>query len=129
MYCEIVYLIEQDVLDVAAADDAVSWGPGLRWGVMGPSLLWHLGGGEGGIQHFMDTLMGPMQAMWASLGNPDLTPELKQKIIDGVLAEADGRSIDDLAAQRDAMLLGLKAVRAKYDGSERQVAASTQAGR
>ena len=129
LYREIVYLIEQDVLDVAAADDAVSWGPGLRWGVMGPSLLWHLGGGEGGIQHFMDTLMGPMQAMWASLGNPGLTSELKQKLIDGVLAEADGRSIEDLAAERDAMLLGLEAVRAKYEGSERQLAASTQAGR
>ena len=55
LYREVVYLIGQGVLDVADADDAVSWGPGLRWGVMGPNLLWHLGGGEGGIQHFMDT--------------------------------------------------------------------------
>src|SRR3954469_1889994 len=57
LYREVVHLIEQGVLDVADSDDAVSWGPGLRWGVMGPSLLWHLGGGEGGIRHFMDTLM------------------------------------------------------------------------
>jgi 3-hydroxyacyl-CoA dehydrogenase len=47
LYREVVYMIEQGVLDVADADDAVSWGPGLRWGVMGPNLLWHLGGGEG----------------------------------------------------------------------------------
>jgi hypothetical protein len=44
-----------------------------------------------------------------------MTPELEQKIIDGVLDEADGRSIDELAAQRDAMLLGLQAVRATYE--------------
>ncbi|HXN94356.1 MAG TPA: 3-hydroxyacyl-CoA dehydrogenase NAD-binding domain-containing protein, partial [Candidatus Acidoferrales bacterium] len=50
LYREVVYLIEQGVLSVSDADDAVSWGPGLRWGVMGPSLLWHIGGGEGGIQ-------------------------------------------------------------------------------
>ncbi|MDT5257959.1 MAG: hypothetical protein QOD10_3039, partial [Mycobacterium sp.] len=56
LYREVVYLIGQGVLDVADADDAVSWGPGLRWGVMGPNLLWHLGGGQGGIQHFMDHL-------------------------------------------------------------------------
>src|ERR1700754_4294035 len=75
LYREVVHLIDQGVLDVADADDAVSWGPGLRWGVMGPSLLWHLGGGEGGIQHFMDTLMGPMATqMWPALGNPQLTP-------------------------------------------------------
>jgi 3-hydroxyacyl-CoA dehydrogenase len=116
LYREVVYLIDQEVLDVADADDAVSWGPGLRWGVMGPNLLWHLGGGEGGIRHFMDHLMGPMaEDMWPTLGHPQMTPELEQKIIDGVLHEADGRSIDELAAQRDAMLLALQAVRAPYD--------------
>jgi carnitine 3-dehydrogenase len=125
LYREVVYLIQQDVLDVADADDAVSWGPGLRWGVMGPSLLWHLGGGEGGIQHFMDHLMDRMADGWPGLGNPELTPELKRKIVDGVLEEADGHSIDELTAQRDAMLLGLQAVRAKYDESGRRIAAAT----
>jgi 3-hydroxyacyl-CoA dehydrogenase len=115
LYREVAYLIDQGVLDVAAADDAVSWGPGLRWGVMGPNLLWHLGGGEGGIQHFMDTLMDPMAAMWSALGNPAATPELKQKIVDGVMAEAAGHSVDELAAERDAMLLGLLTVRANYE--------------
>lgn len=76
------------VLDVADSDDAVSWGPGLRWGVMGPHLLWHLGGGEGGIQHFMDTLMPRMVASWQELGTPEFTPELMEKIVGGVLEEA-----------------------------------------
>src|SRR4051794_29042180 len=88
-------------------------GPGLRWGVMGPNLLWHLGGGEGGIAHFMDTLMGPLAALWPVLGNPEMTTDLRQKIVDGVLVEADGRPIDQLASRRDAMLLELEAVRAK----------------
>jgi 3-hydroxyacyl-CoA dehydrogenase len=114
LYREVAYLIGEGVLDVADSDDAVSWGPGLRWGVMGPNLLWHLGGGEGGIDHFMDTLMDPLVAMWKSLGNPEMTPELKRTIVDGVLQEADGRSVDELAADRDAMLLALQAVRAGY---------------
>src|SRR5258706_2753778 len=45
LYREVVHLIEQGVLDVADSDTAVCWGPGLRWGVMGPILLFHLGGG------------------------------------------------------------------------------------
>jgi carnitine 3-dehydrogenase len=127
LYREVVYLIEQGVLDVADSDDAVSWGPGLRWGVMGPNLLWHLGGGEGGIQHFMDTLMGPMAtSLWPALGNPHLTPKIKEKIINGVLEEADGHSIDELAAQRDAMLLGLLAVRTKDAASGPPIAAARQ---
>src|SRR5580693_2336632 len=63
LYREIMYLIQQGVLSVADADDAVSYGPGLRWGVMGPSLQFHLGGGAGGIKHFIDHLMDPMAGM------------------------------------------------------------------
>ena len=128
LYREIAYLVEQDVLDVTAADDAVSWGPGLRWGVMGPSMLWHLGGGEGGIQHFMETLMGPLTAMWPTLGNPEMTPALKQKLVDGVLVEAGEHSIDELSTERDAMLLDLQAVRAKYDTAAQAVPATVKAG-
>src|SRR5882672_1279999 len=118
LYREIVYLVEQGVLNVVDADIAVSWGPGLRWGVMGQSLLWHLGGGEGGIRHFMDHLMGPLEAMWAALGTPTVTPEIKQTIVDGVLAEANGRSVDQLAQERDEVLLGLLALRRRIESAE-----------
>src|SRR3989440_3004378 len=50
LYKEIMYLIQHDVLSVEDADIAVSYGPGPRWGVMGQSLQWHLGGGAGGVQ-------------------------------------------------------------------------------
>ena len=71
LYREVMYLIQQDVLSVEDADVAVSYGPGLRWGVMGPSLQWHLAGGAGGIKHFMDPLAGVIK----SLGTPDITSE------------------------------------------------------
>jgi 3-hydroxyacyl-CoA dehydrogenase len=119
LYREIVYLVEQGVLNVVDADTAVSWGPGLRWGVMGQSLLWHLGGGEGGIRHFMDHLMGPLEGMWAALGTPAVTPELKQTIVDGVLQEAAGRSVDQLAQERDEVLLGLLALRRRTESAAR----------
>ena len=111
LYREVVYLIEQDVLSVSDADAAVSWGPGLRWGLMGPNLLFHLAGGQGGIQHFMEHLAGPMTTWWKDLGNPEFTPELKEKIVQGVLAEVGNQSIDELAEERDSLLLGLLALR------------------
>src|SRR5271170_2307392 len=115
LYREVVYLIEQGVLDVADSDTAVCWGPGLRWGVMGPNMLFHLGGGEGGIQHFMEHLAGPMASWWKDLGTPtEINPQIKQTIIEGVAQEADGRSIDQLAETRDEVLLGLLQLRAKH---------------
>jgi 3-hydroxyacyl-CoA dehydrogenase len=125
LYREVVYLIEQGVLDVADSDTAVCWGPGLRWGVMGPNLLFHLGGGEGGIQHFMEHLAGPMASWWKDLGTPtEINPQIKQTIIEGVGQEADGRSVDQLAETRDEVLLGLLQLRAKYSESSRLTKAS-----
>src|SRR4029077_4938018 len=113
LYREVMYLIQQDVLSVEDADDAVSYGPGLRWGVMGPSLLWHLGGGPGGIQHFMEHLMDPLTGLMKALGNPEVTDELKQTIIKGVLNEAGTRSTDQLAQEENEALVGLLKLRAK----------------
>src|SRR6202050_5626540 len=124
LYREVVYLIEQGVLDVADSDTAVCWGPGLRWGLMGPNLLFHLGGGPGGIQHFMDQFTGPLSTWWKDLGTiTEFSPEVKQTIVDGVLKEANGRSITELERERDEMLLELLATRSKdekaaHTGSE-----------
>jgi 3-hydroxyacyl-CoA dehydrogenase len=107
LYREVMYLIQHGVLNVADADVAVSYGPGLRWGVMGPSLQWHLGGGPGGIKHFMEHLMDPLAGMMKVLGTPDITPELKQTIVEGVLGEAGNRPVDQLAQKENELLVGL----------------------
>jgi hypothetical protein len=73
---------------------------------MGPNLLFHLGRGQGGIEHFMDHLSGPVSTWWKDLGTiTEFTPQTKQTIIDGALTEANGRSIEELEQERDAMLL------------------------
>jgi 3-hydroxyacyl-CoA dehydrogenase len=113
LYREVLYLIDQGVLSVADADDAVSWGPGLRWGLMGPSLQFHLGGGAGGIQHFTEHLLPAMEALWKVLGTPDLTPAFKQKLADGVHEVAAGRSVAELAEAENEALVGLLRLRAE----------------
>ena len=110
---EVYHLVAEDVVSVADVDTALSWGPGLRWGIMGQVLLNHLGGGQGGIEHFFKQFTGPISAWWKVLGNPQLTPDIQQKLIDGVHAEAGSRSIDELAAERDEILLGLIEMRNK----------------
>ena len=109
---EVMYLVDEDVISVGDIDAAVSYGPGLRWGVMGPMLLYHLGGGAGGIHHWFDQFTGPITAWWKVLGDPQITPQMRVKVTAGVMEEVAGRSIESLEVQRDRELMGLLKVRA-----------------
>src|SRR6266487_1091376 len=126
LYREMLYLIEQGVLSVEETDAAVCYGPGLRWGVMGQSLQWHVGGGAGGINHFMEHLMDPLQGMMKALGTPNITPELKQTVIEGVAREAAGRSVDQLAQKENEVLIWLLKLRANGDGVSPAVKSGAQ---
>jgi 3-hydroxyacyl-CoA dehydrogenase len=117
LWREAVHLVAEGVVSVADVDAAVSEGPGLRWSVMGPNLIFHLGGGRGGMTHFMEHLSVPFARMWADLGQPELTPELKAAIIRGVQAEAAGRSMEELEQERDRVILALLALRRPPGGS------------
>src|SRR6266849_5182369 len=101
------------VLSAADVDDALSWGPGLRWGIMGNMMLNHLGSGPGGIEHFFQQFAGPMTLSWKNLGSPELTPEVQKKLVDGVHAEVGSRTIEELEAERDEILLGLLELRTR----------------
>jgi len=110
---EVYYLVSEGVVSAADVDTALSWGPGLRWGVMGNMMLNHLGGGAGGIEHFFQQFTGPMTAWWKTLGSPVLSPEVQKKLIDSVHAEVGSRTIAALEAERDEVLLGLIELRKK----------------
>jgi len=110
---EVYYLVAEDVISAADVDTALCWGPGLRWGIMGNMMLNHLGGGRGGIEHFLQQFTGPMTAWWKTLGSPVLTPEVQRRLIDSVHAEVGSRTVEQLEAERDELLLGLLELRTK----------------
>jgi 3-hydroxyacyl-CoA dehydrogenase len=125
---EVYYLVAEGVVSAADVDTALCWGPGLRWGIMGNMMLNHLGGGPGGIEHFFQQFTGPMTAWWKVLGQPVLTPEVQKKLIDSVRAEVGSRSIAELEAQRDEVLLGLIELRAKAEKTPVVPRAAARAG-
>jgi 3-hydroxyacyl-CoA dehydrogenase len=125
---EVYHLVSEGVVTAADADTALSWGPGLRWGIMGSLLLNHLGGGQGGIEHFFAQFAGPMTAWWKVLGQPVLTPEVQKQLIDSVRTEVGSRSVDELAAERDEMLLELIELRKKVESGSATSAKTLRAG-
>jgi 3-hydroxyacyl-CoA dehydrogenase len=121
---EVYYLVANDILSATDVDAALTYGPGLRWGLMGNMMLNHLGGGPGGIEHFFEQFAGPLQASFKGLGNPDLTPEVQKKLVDAVHQEVGSRTIPELEAERDELILGLLQLRglgrAGGDSAERK---------
>lgn len=107
LWREAVHLAAEGVASVADIDAAVVAGPGARWAIMGPHMTFHLAGGQGGMGHFIDHLGPAVSTWWADLGTPQLNPQLRDQIVEGVAVEADGQSIDTLGDRRDQALIEL----------------------
>lgn len=112
LWREAIHLAAEGVASVGDIDRALAHGPGLRWAIMGPSLLFHLAGGDKGMRGLAHHLGPAFETWWADLGSAHLTPEVVEMLVQGVDAEADGRSVADLADQRDRVLLGYLKTRA-----------------
>jgi 3-hydroxyacyl-CoA dehydrogenase len=101
LWREAFYLVEQDVASVADVDAAIAYGPGLRWALYGPIALQHLSGGDAGLPHVWKHLMPAVQDWWKTLGTPDMTGALCDKLTAGVREELGDVSLDELERRRD----------------------------
>jgi 3-hydroxyacyl-CoA dehydrogenase len=113
LWREAFHLVDTGAVSVAEVDAAIAHGPGLRWALMGPCLLNHLSGGEGGLAHTLEHLGPLMERMWADLGNPRLTPELKSRLVAGVEDELSEVDQEAMLAERDRLLVGLVSAKAR----------------
>lgn len=64
LYREAVDLVLQGVCTLEDVDKACLYGPGLRYGILGPNLIFHLGGGQAGIQGILENILGPSLERW-----------------------------------------------------------------
>jgi carnitine 3-dehydrogenase len=107
LWREALHMVNEGMATVSEIDAAIVDGPGLRWAIMGPLLIFHLAGGEGGMGHMLDHFDPNEFANWSKLLAPQITAELRQKMVDGCLKEANGRTIADLERERDACLVAV----------------------
>jgi carnitine 3-dehydrogenase len=115
MWREALHMVAAGEATVEEIDASITYGPGLRWALMGPCLTFHLAGGQGGMGYMLDHFGAALLEPWTRLEAPQLTPELRDRMVEGCLLEAAGRSIGELERQRDDFLVDLLALRERYD--------------
>ena len=114
VYREVCNLVMNGVCTIEDADKAVTYGPGLRWAIMGPSLVFELGGGEGHIDGLMKHL-NPSISLWlhdmADFKDfPEEFPEIARKGVEEAMKNRPaeiGNDDQSLAEYRDKMLIEL----------------------
>jgi 3-hydroxybutyryl-CoA dehydrogenase len=107
LWREAISLVVEGVASVEDVDKAVSSGPGLRWAVMGPHMIFSLASGGYGMEGFIERYGGPIQHWWASMRDVKLSEETKKILADGVTAEEAGRSFEQLTRERDQTLIAI----------------------
>ncbi|XXK29576.1 3-hydroxyacyl-CoA dehydrogenase NAD-binding domain-containing protein [Arenicellales bacterium nBUS_45] len=118
LYREALHLIDQGVATVAEIDAAVTGGPGLRWAFMGTFLAWHLGGGPGGMRHTIEQFGPALELPWSHMKAPELTDELKRRIVEGCEDESGDRVFSEMERRRDRCLVEIQKVLKEHWYSE-----------
>ncbi len=104
LWREAIHLVNEGVASVRDVDTAVSSGPGLRWAVMGPTLLFHLGAGGGGLAAFCERYAGSFNRWWDDLGRPYLDEATSRELAQGLASAGGLGDVETLSAKRDELL-------------------------
>lgn len=107
LWREAISLVREGVTTVEDVDKAIWAGPGVRWAAMGPNMIWHLAAGPGGLAAYMDHFADSFHGWWDDMGDPRLDEATRTALYEGVLAAAGERSMDDLTAERDRLVMGI----------------------
>ena len=114
MWRESLHIINEGYASTKDLDDAIIYGPGLRWSLMGTFLTFHLAGGESGMRHMLEQFGPALKLPWTKLKAPKLTDNLKKKIILGTKIQSKNKSIENLSNLRDNFLIDLQKLLKKY---------------
>ena len=100
-------------------DIALINGPAPRMAVQGQCMAFHVACGAGGMATNLDQFGPALKLPWTRLDAPELTTELRDRMVNGCNEVAAGRHFEEMAAERDRAIVGiLKAVAAARAGSQ-----------
>ncbi len=111
---EALHLLADGVATTEEIDAAIRLGPGLRWGFMGPFLTFHMAGGDAGMEHVLEQFGPTLKLPWTKLAAPELSEELRRRLIEGTRNQAAGYTNAELERRRDECLIEIQQAIAKH---------------
>ncbi len=114
LWREILHLVNDDIATTAELDDAIRFGPGLRWAIMGTCLTFHMAGGKDGMRHMLEQFGPALKLPWTKLEAPELNDSLIEKMVEGTREQAEGQSVAELETLRDNCLIDIMKVLDNY---------------
>lgn len=107
LWREVLHLVNDGVATTEELDAAISYGPGLRWAIMGTCLTFHMAGGDAGMRHMLEQFGPALKLPWTKLKAPELTERLIDRMVTGTAEQAAGRTVGELEQLRDNCLIAI----------------------
>ena len=96
LWRENLHLVDEGIATTGELDDAIAFGPGLRWAFMGTNKTFYLAGGDEGMRHFMHQFGPALKLPWTKLEAPELTDDLIDRMVEGTEEQAEGKTVKEL---------------------------------
>ena len=111
---EALHMVADGVATTEDIDAAIRLGPGLRWAFMGPFLTFHMAGGNAGMEHVLEHFGPTLKLPWTKLEAPELSDELRHRLLEGTRKQTAGYSTAELERRRDECLIEIQDVIARH---------------
>ena len=115
MWRESLHIINEGYASTQDLDDAIIYGPGLRWSLMGTFLTFHLAGGKMGMAHMLEQFGPALKLPWTKLKAPTLSNKLIDRLVQGTKKQSKGKSVSKISNIRDEYLVELQKLRKRYE--------------
>lgn len=113
LWREALHLVNEGAASIDEIDQAICYGPGLRWSFMGTFMVYRIAGGDGGFRHFMRQFGPSLKWPWTRFDGPELSETFLDKLAAQSDAQAAGKTIAELERARDDCLVSvMQALRA-----------------
>ena len=107
LWRENLHMINDGIATPKEMDDAIVYGPGLRWAFMGVNKTFTLAGGDAGMRHFMEQFGPALELPWTKLKGPEFTEKLVDAMVDGTAEFTENTTIKELEQMRDDCLIAI----------------------
>lgn len=107
LWREAMHLINEGAATTDEIDQAIIYGPGLRWSFIGTCMTYALCGGDAGFRHMLEQFGPTFDLPLSKLKAPELTGELIDRLVDGTDKQLEGYTTSQVAEIRDRCLVSV----------------------